>query len=206
MTQLAENIEVEGDEQAPQLPPSSLQYRAIRGAGWTLVWLGALTLGFVAHQLWITTLFAKANQADLAVELEEHFAVAEVVEIPYVPVVPPGEDRPPAPQPSISAGASGVPGVLKAETPPEEGSAFAEIRIPALESLADGWTVVEGVRLSDLKTEPATCRGLRCPVSPATASYRGIARPMASRSTTWISSLWGTRSRWRRHSASTCTW
>jgi len=149
MTQVADNVDID-DEEAPQLPPPTLGYRIIRGAGWTLVWLGALTLGFVAHQLWITTFFAKQNQAELAVDLEERFASVEISEVPFVPVVVAGEE-PPQPDPSIVSGATGTSGFLKAEAAPEEGTAFAEIRIPALESLADGWTVVEGVSLSDLK-------------------------------------------------------
>ncbi len=148
MTQVAQKAEDEVE--GPQLPPPSLGYRVIRGTGLTLVWLGALTLGFVAHQLWITTFFAKQNQADLAVELEEHFAAAEITEIPYVPVVPPGED-PPEVDPSIVAGAGGEIGLLRAESAPIDGEAFAEIRIPKLESLTGGWAIVEGVSLSDLK-------------------------------------------------------
>ena len=135
MTQVAEKTD-DGVESS-QLPPPSLGYRVIRGTGLTLVWLGVLTIGFVAHQLWITTFFAIQNQADLAVELEEHFAVAEISEVPYVPVVPPGED-PPSVNPTIVDGASGSPRLLKAEAAPPEGAAFAEIRIPKLDSLADG--------------------------------------------------------------------
>jgi sortase A len=122
----------------------------MHGIGWTLVWLGALTLGFVAHQLWITTFFAKQNQTELASELEEHFESVEITEIPYVPVVPPGEDPPPI-EPSFSSGEPGTPRVLQLEAPPDDGSAFAAIRIPSLPSLQDGWTVVEGVTLGDLR-------------------------------------------------------
>lgn len=154
MTQVAENDNVAVEDERPQLPPAPLSYRLLRGAGWTLIWLGGLTLGFVAHQLWITSFFAKANQADLAFELEEHFAVAEIEEVPYVPVVPLGEPPPQLPDPAPpSPGEPGPPPLLtiKREAAPETGTAFAEIRIPVLESLADGWTVVEGVSLADLK-------------------------------------------------------
>ncbi len=37
------------------------------------------------------------------------------------------------------------------ESAPELGSAFAVIRIPKIERLQDGWAVVEGVRVGDLK-------------------------------------------------------
>jgi sortase A len=154
MTQLAETNDVAVEDEGPQLPPAPLSYRLLRGAGWTLIWLGALTLGFVAHQLWITTWFAKANQAELAVELEAHFAVARIEEVPYVPVVPLGE---PPPQPTdpdpFNPGETSEPTLqlIQREVPPEVGTAFAEIRIPTLDSLVDGWTVVEGVSLSNLK-------------------------------------------------------
>jgi sortase A len=149
MTQLADTATPHADEVA-RLPRPSRAYRLLHGLGWTLVWLGALTLGFVAHQLWITTFFAKQNQAELVAELEEHFEVAEIIEVPYVPVAPVGEDPPPA-DPSIASGALGPRGTLQTEAPPEEGTAFAEIRIPSLASLSDGWALVEGVSLNDLK-------------------------------------------------------
>ena len=37
------------------------------------------------------------------------------------------------------------------ESAPELGSAFAVIRIPTIEALQEGWAVVEGVRVGDLK-------------------------------------------------------
>lgn len=173
MTQVVENPGVAAvpHDAPPALPPATLGFRIVRGLGWTLVWLGALTLGFVAHQLWITTFFAKANQADLAVALEEHFAVAAIIEVEYVPVVVPGENPPP--DPSISSGASGSPGLLKAEAAPEDGTAFAEIRIPTLESLADGWTVVEGVKLSNLKNGAGHMPWTPLPGQPGNAVISG---------------------------------
>jgi len=149
MTQPADTAADRAEEE-PRLPPPSRRYRVINAMGWTLVWLGALTLGFVAHQLWITTFFARQNQAELAADLEEHFEAAEITEIPYVPIVPPGESLPPD-DPSIVSGALSEPGVLRSEAPPEDGKAFAEIRIPSLAGLADGWAIVEGVSLQDLK-------------------------------------------------------
>lgn len=175
MTQLAENTEAGKATGKPSssLPPPTLGYRIIRSVGWTFVWLGALTLGFVAHQLWITTFFAKANQAELAVELEERFAAAEIVEVEYKPVVVAGEEPPPEPDPSISGGASGSVGLLKTESAPERGAAFAEIRIPSIESLADGWTVVEGVKLSDLKTGAGHMPWTPLPGQPGNAVISG---------------------------------
>ena len=164
-----------------QLPPPSWGYRIVHATGWTLVWLGWLTLGFVAHQLWITTWFAKANQADLAVELEEHFAAAEIVEVPYVPVVPiapPGAEAAPNPDPPVADPATTPEPpetlrFLKTETIPQEGKPFAEIRIPSLDSLADGWTVVEGVRLSDLKNGAGHMPWTPLPGQPGNAVISG---------------------------------
>ncbi|NND01485.1 MAG: class E sortase, partial [Acidimicrobiia bacterium] len=174
MTQLAENTEAgeTAEDAPPSLPSPSFGYRIMRGFGWTFVWLGALTLGFVAHQLWITTFFANANQADLEVELEERFAAAEIAEVEYVPVVVPGEP-PPEPDPTIAGGASGAVGLLKTESAPEDGSAFAEIRIPSLESLAEGWTVVEGVKLSDLKNGAGHMPWTPLPGQPGNAVISG---------------------------------
>lgn len=142
------------------------------GAGWTLVWLGALTLGFVAHQLWITTWFAKANQVELAADLVDRFATAEIAEVTYVPVMAPG-DVPQQPDPNISEGAAGSLGLIKSESSPERGAAFAEIRIPTLENLVDGWTVVEGVSLSELKTGAGHMPWTPLPGQPGNAVISG---------------------------------
>lgn len=176
MTRLAENTDT-GDraetDASQALPPPTLSYKIVRGLGWTLVWLGGLTLGFVAHQLWITTFFAKANQAELEVALEERFAAAEIVEVEYVPVVVPGQDPPDERDPSISGGASGSVGLLKTESAPEDGSPFAEIRIPSIDSLAEGWTVVEGVRLSQLKNGAGHMPWTPLPGQPGNAVISG---------------------------------
>lgn len=175
MTQVADSTGIAkeaGQSPVPQLPPASLQYKMIRGLGWTLVWLGGLTLGFVAHQLWITTFFAKANQAELAVELEAHFAEAEITEVEYVPIVVPGED-PPADTTAPAVGDPSTPGVLKRESAPAEGEAFADIRIPSLESLAEGWTVVEGVSLAVLKNGAGHMPWTPLPGQPGNAVISG---------------------------------
>lgn len=175
MTQVAEDEAAPAtDEEAqPELPPPTLGYRAIQVTGWTLVWLGWLTLGFVAHQLWITSFFARANQVELAAELEDRFASAEIVEVEYEPVVVPGEEPAPQPDPSIASGAAGAPGLLKTESAPADGEAFAEIRIPGLESLAEGWAVVEGVSLSNLKNGAGHMPWTPLPGQPGNAVISG---------------------------------
>jgi hypothetical protein len=47
--------------------------RIAHNLGWTLIYLGVLTLGFVVHQLYVTTWFAQQNQPELAA----HRAVGE---------------------------------------------------------------------------------------------------------------------------------
>lgn len=107
--------------------------RLVRVIGWTLVWLGVLTLGFVAHQLWVTNFFAARQQEALAAEREQVNALAEV-----------GEEEYARPDGSVAT-------VITEGLPPE-GAPFARIVIPSIERLQDGWTVVHGVSLTDLRT------------------------------------------------------
>jgi hypothetical protein len=55
-------------------------------AGWTVVALGALVLGFVLHQLFLTTWLAEANQGELTRAAERRFASVEITEVAYVPL------------------------------------------------------------------------------------------------------------------------
>jgi len=129
--------------------------RWLRGTGWTLIWLGALTLGFAVHQVWITSWFSTQNQGALGVERIEYFASAEVAEVvvdstggTLVPIdeVPDVTQPPADPPPDVVD-----PITMTLEAAPEEHTAFALIRIPLIERLADGWNVVEGVSIDDLK-------------------------------------------------------
>jgi len=179
MTHVADQSDVVPDDGHLPLPPASPGYRIARGVGWTLIWLGGLTLGFVAHQLWITSWFARANQADLAIELEEHFAAVEVFEEPYVPVVPSGTTSPlEVDEPQVVPSNPGDPvpprrQFITREAAPEPGTAFAEIRVPALESLQDGWTVVEGVSLPNLKNGAGHMPWTPLPGQPGNAVISG---------------------------------
>lgn len=132
--------------------------RVVRVAGWTSIVIGVLILGFVVQQLFVTTWFAQQHQTALAEEAEEHFATAEISEVDYVPPSPvgsPGEGTvtPGAGGSSTDEGAPLVPEkrTLLVESTPEKGSAFAVIRIPTIDRLKDGWAVVEGVELRNLK-------------------------------------------------------
>lgn len=121
--------------------------RIVRSIGWTLIWLGLLTLGFVAHQLWITTWLSERNQAELAQARVEYFDRAEVTQVEYTPTIVDPETGQ-----IVPGSGGGDPAILLAEAPPPEGQAFAVIRVPKIERLREGWTVVEGVRPSDLRT------------------------------------------------------
>lgn len=123
--------------------------RVVRGVGWTSITLGLLILGFVAHQLWVTTYFAEQNQGDLAKEREKHFDSVEVEEVVYAPAETSGVGTPQLVIDPVTGEAK--PPILLVETPPDPSEAFALLRIPSIERLQAGWNVVEGVRLSDLK-------------------------------------------------------
>ena len=149
-------------------------FRIVRGVGWAMIWLGLLTLGFVVHQLWVTSWLAELNQGKLAVEVEERFVSAEIV---WVEVDDAGE---PIPGGEILAGATGtdgdpIPGprTLQIESDPEPHSAFAIIRIPAIERLQEGWNVVSGVRVSDLKSGAGHMPDTPLPGQPGNAVVSG---------------------------------
>lgn len=127
-----------------------LGLRIVRAVGWTLIWLGALTLGFVAHQLWITSFFAERQQTQLAEQRIENYASTEIVEVPYVPVAAADGDTDDGAL--LSGAVGGTPLTILSEEKPDEGEAFALIRIPKIPSLQEGWNVVEGVTVSDLRT------------------------------------------------------
>lgn len=138
--------------------------RIVRAVGWTSIAVGLLILGFVVQQLFVTTWFSQQHQEALSEEAEEHFVTAEVTEVEYVP--PPSIENPGEvtvnPDGTVAPGAGGsttddgaplVPEkrTLLVESAPENGTAFAVIRIPTIERLEEGWVVVEGVELRNLK-------------------------------------------------------
>ena len=169
----------------PEVDPESQPPRSERGLtvlhnlGWTLIYLGVLTLGFVVHQLYITTWFAQQNQSELAIERLEQWEQTEISEVVVVPATTqpanpgePGDDGGEAP-----AGDGGdeitEPLVLKVESPPEVGSAFALIRIPKIDRLQAGWNVVEGVRSRDLRNGAGHMPDTALPGQPGNAVISG---------------------------------
>jgi len=132
-------------------PPRAGLTRVVRALGWLSISLGLFLLGFVLHQLVITTFFAQQNNETLKVEAAEYFDEVTVTEVEYVPVESLIPSTPTETVPPREAAAPEIPRTLLVEPIPEQGEAFAIIRIPSLERLADGWSIVEGVSVSDLR-------------------------------------------------------
>ena len=154
--------------------PSRGVWRMVHNAGWTLIYVGVLTLGFVVHQLYITTWFAEQNQPELAAERIEQWAETEISEVVVVPNAAPddpgtGSGDPENPDPVVPA----EPLVLKVESPPDLGAAFALIRIPKIEKLQEGWNVVEGVRTADLRNGAGHMPNTVLPGQPGNAVISG---------------------------------
>lgn len=173
-------------EQTPQgaepadaaAPPSPRGLRILHNLGWTFIYLGVLTLGFVVHQLFVTTWFAEQQQSELAVERLEQWESTEISEVVVVPAAP-APDDPDDEGGTVSgeAGSSGdeipEPLVLQVESPPDMGAAFALIRIPKIDRLQEGWNVVEGVRTSDLRHGAGHMPDTALPGQPGNAVISG---------------------------------
>ena len=160
-----------GGTEAQQTLDHSL--RVFLGVGWASIGLGALVLGFVMHQLFLTTWLAEANQGELTRAAETRFATVEVTKVVYVPVpivelptlggtaVPQVED----PTPRVAS--------LLVEDAPAQADAFAIIRVSSLDRLGDGWTVVEGVGIDELKTGAGHMPDTPLPGMPGNAVISG---------------------------------
>jgi sortase A len=177
MTDTQEEKEQTDDTAANPVPATSRGLRVLHNVGWTLIYLGVLTLGFVVHQLFVTTWFAEQQQSELAVERLEQWESTEISEVVVVPS-PADPDDPD--DPGIVSGATGSTGdefpeplVLKVESPPDLGAAFALIRIPKLERLQEGWNVVEGVRMADLRHGAGHMPDTALPGQPGNAVISG---------------------------------
>lgn len=119
--------------------------RFIRVLGWTSIGFGLFLLGFVGHQLFVTTWFAQQTNAENEAQAQVYFADAQVTEVPYTPEFDNGS----APDPVVDP--VNPPPSLLVEAPPDVGQPFAIIRIPTIDRLRDGWTVVEGTSRQNLK-------------------------------------------------------
>ena len=160
-------------------PARSGLFRAVRIIGWTSIVAGLLILGFVVQQLFVTTWFAEQHQEALSEEANGHFAEAEITEAEYVPPAPGGtaEDVSGGDTDVSSAGGQALQGTeprtILVESAPERGSAFAVIRIPKIDALVDGWAVVEGVGLRELKNGAGHMPDTPLPGAPGNAVISG---------------------------------
>jgi sortase A len=155
-------------DRTESIPTLNHNSRVLRRAGWGIVASGLLVLGFVVHQVFVTSWLATANQPALTEAAERRFATVTVTEVSYTPepapagpVLPEGED--PSPQRSV----------LHVETIPALSEPFAIITAPSLERLGAGWTVVEGVRSADLKTGAGHMPDTPLPGMPGNAVISG---------------------------------
>jgi len=147
------NVRVQIDTQ-PEPPRRSRSASIVRGVGWTCIGLGLFLLGFVAHQLFFTTWLAQQNNAELAQAAETYFDEAEVSSEAYprpADATDGSTDQDSGGTGSDEPSESVEPPTLLVEPAPPEGAPFAIIRIPTIDRLAGGWTVVEGVTRADLR-------------------------------------------------------
>jgi sortase A len=157
--------------------PSSVQptsasnrvVRIIRGTGWTAIGIGVFLLGFVVQQLFVTTYFAQQANQGLAAEAQTHFAEVEITEVPYVPVTPVVDPDPSTPPPDPD---DPVPTLL-VEGAPEAAQPFAIIRVPTIDRLKDGWTVVEGTSRANLRNGAGHMPFTPLPGQPGNAVISG---------------------------------
>ncbi len=159
--------------------------RIVRAVGWASISVGLFLLGFVFHQLFITTYFAQRANIELEAEAVEHFNDVEITQVPYTPPsnTPPGDETAPEPQEprdvrdpgdiSVPEADEPEPGFIFVEGQPSRGQAFAIIRIPKIAKLSEGWTVVEGVARSQLKTGAGHYPATPLPGQPGNASIAG---------------------------------
>jgi len=161
-------------------PKGSVFMRIVRAIGWTSIGLGLFLLGFLFHQLFITTFFAQRANVALEVEAVEYFEEAEITQVPYTPS---GTATPSTPGGSVDlggptgpeqvVGGPDEPKFIFVEGQPSRGQPFAIIRIPKIDKLKDGWTIVEGVARSQLKTGAGHYPATPLPGQPGNASIAG---------------------------------
>ena len=173
-------------EEAPARPSSGgfgpAMIKVVRVLGWTFIWTGLFLLGFVFHQLYVTTWFAQQGNDQLAAEAEVYFEDAVITEVPYSPTGSPGGSEDPQPgdpnEPSDPAEPSQPsdpedPQFLLVEEAPPSGQPFAIIRIPTIERLELGWTVVEGVSRANLKNGAGHMPSTPLPGQPGNSVISG---------------------------------
>ena len=108
-------------------------------------------------------------------QLFEQWEQTEISEVVVVPNADPVDPVNPAADPEANPedDTPAEPLVLQVESPPDLGAAFALIRIPKIDRLADGWNVVEGVRSADLRNGAGHMPNTSLPGQPGNAVISG---------------------------------
>jgi sortase A len=177
---MSDTVRTDLKETPTPVPKGSVFTRIIRAIGWASIGLGLFLLGFLFHQLFITTFFAQRANVALEVEAVEYFEEAEITQVPYTPS---GTVTPATPGGSVDlggptgpeqpVGGPDEPKFIFVEGQPSRGQPFAIIRIPKIDKLKDGWTIVEGVARSQLKTGAGHYPATPLPGQPGNASIAG---------------------------------
>ena len=165
-------------------PRRSVFTRIVRAIGWTSIGLGLFLLGFLFHQLFVTTFFAVRANVVLEAEAVEYFQEAEITQVPYTPtgtVDPSAEESTPGDSvdrggptgPEQPAEEPAEPAFIFVEGQPQRGQAFAILTIPKIDKLSDGWAIVEGVGRSQLKTGAGHYPSTPLPGQPGNAAIAG---------------------------------
>lgn len=166
-----------------------------RFSGRTLLGIGLFLLGFVAYQLFVTSVFARRAQDGLTAELDQRIATVETGIEAYTPgALPESPIRLPAGLSPVAVTPDGAtdraPGAAGEELPgeplpgegladeaaivteplPHAGNAIGRIVIPAADV---DWTVVEGVGLADLQTGAGHMPDTALPGQPGNAVISG---------------------------------
>jgi sortase A len=147
--------------------------KVVRIVGWTSIGLGLFLVGFVLHQLFFTTYLAQQNNETLKVEAAEYFEAVTITEVPYISPGAPNLADPAEPSVTQDTTAPEEPKTLLVEEAPAQGEPFAIIRIPSIERLAEGWTIVEGVSRNDLKNGVGHMPSTPLPGQPGNAVLPG---------------------------------
>jgi sortase A len=140
--------------------------RRVQILGWTLVWLGVLTFGYLGYQLWGTGVYTASEQTRLDQQLAERLAL-----------IPTPSDSPP-PTPVDASGEPAAPAdiekptapALISEEAPEEGEALGRIQIPAA---GIDYVLVSGVTPEVLKKGPGHMPWTPLPGQPGNAVISG---------------------------------
>jgi sortase A len=177
---MSDTVQRDLPETRAPAPRRSPLTRIVRAVGWTSIGLGLFLLGFLFHQLFVTTFFAQRANVALEAEAVEYFDEAEITQVPYVPT---RTVDPSAPEGSVDLGgptgpdqpSSGPdePAFIFVEGQPARGQAFAILTIPKIDKLKDGWTIVEGVARSQLKTGTGHYPATPLPGQPGNAAIAG---------------------------------